>query len=76
MNYVYANQAAEGKRLLSAQEVADLLGISVSTLAKWRMLGSGPAFIKLSRRVAYAQLALDDWLEAQTRRSTSDIGGV
>lgn len=50
---------------------ANYIGQSVSKLAKRRMDGSGPAFIKLGRnRVGYRQSSLDAWLSARERLST------
>lgn len=54
-------------RLLTTEEVADRLSVSISTLTKWRMTpGAGPAFIKLGARVAYRPSAIDAFLEANT----------
>lgn len=55
-------------------EAAHYLGISESTLAKWRCKGAGPAFMKLGERVvAYDQSELDAWMRSRSRRSTSAI---
>jgi predicted DNA-binding transcriptional regulator AlpA len=40
-------------RLLNDNEVAEELGISVSTLRKWRYSGQGPRFVKLGASVRY-----------------------
>ena len=47
---------------------------SESRLAKSRIWGDGPAFIKMGRSVIYRQQDLDDWLLANRRTSTSDTG--
>jgi hypothetical protein len=39
--------------LFSEREAAGLLGIAPATLAKWRSIGEGPAFLKFGRRVLY-----------------------
>ena len=59
---------------LDARRAAAFLGVSVSTLAKWRVSGKGPRFVKLGSRVAYRISDLEEWLDAQTRMSTSDPG--
>jgi predicted DNA-binding transcriptional regulator AlpA len=59
---------------LDARRAAAFLGVSISTLAKWRVSGKGPRFVKLGSKVAYRTSDLEDWLEAQTRMSTSDPG--
>ncbi len=59
---------------LDARRAAALLNLSPSTLAKWRVSGKGPKFVKLGSRVGYRTSDLEDWLDAQTRMSTSDPG--
>jgi predicted DNA-binding transcriptional regulator AlpA len=56
--------------LLEIDDVAELLHISRSLLAKWRMLGRGPRFMKVGRRILYASGEVSRWLEAQERSST------
>lgn len=47
-------------RLLSEREASAYLGpVSVRTLQDWRVRGTGPAYTKLGRRVAYAVADLD-----------------
>ena len=43
-----------------------------STMAKWRMRGVGPAYVKLGRRVAYSGRDLNEWIEKQTVRPGQD----
>ena len=66
-----------GKRILKEVEAARILGVSERTLQGWRLRGGNtPAFIKLGTngRVRYRVSDLDAWLQANTRRSTSDPG--
>jgi excisionase family DNA binding protein len=66
----------EPRRLLSVREAAARLGLSKSTLDKWRVRGGGgPAYIALGRRVLYDPAMLDSWVAERVRRSTSDRGG-
>lgn len=58
--------------LLSTPKAASRLGLSPRTLEKWRLLGGGPPFRKLGRRVLYDPEDLADWLEDSIRYSTSD----
>jgi predicted DNA-binding transcriptional regulator AlpA len=55
-------------------DAANYLGISKSTLAKWRCQHScGPPYVKLGPRiVAYDQDELDAWMRGRSRRSTSE----
>jgi len=59
--------------LLSAKEAADKCRCSISYLAKARMSGNGPPFIKRGRSVLYAEPVLLQWLKSQTRMSTSVV---
>ena len=59
--------------LMTADETANFLGLSKSTLAKWRMTGlDGPAFIKLGAKVVYDRAVVEEWIESRRRRSTSE----
>jgi predicted DNA-binding transcriptional regulator AlpA len=51
-------------RLLHAEEIAEITGLSVETLAQWRSQRRGIPFVKLSRNcVRYRQQDLDRWLD-------------
>ena len=53
---------------LTPQAAAKYLGFGASTLERWRRLGIGPKYLKLSsNRVAYLQSHLDDWLDSRVR---------
>ncbi len=48
-------------------------GLSTSTLAKWRLTGKGPEFVRLGEHlVGYRRSALDRFASERNRRSTSD----
>jgi predicted DNA-binding transcriptional regulator AlpA len=54
-------------RLLSADDVAAVTGLSPETLAQWRSQKRGIPFIKISRNcVRYRQSDLDSWLVERT----------
>ncbi len=48
--------------LLTPAELADMLGNTVKTLAKWRWKRTGPPFVKAGKRVMYSKLAVHEWL--------------
>ncbi len=57
--------------LLPPWQAGVVVGLSPSTLAKRRMDGTGPVYVRLSAtRVAYRRSALDAWLAARERTST------
>lgn len=54
---------AKGVRLLTAEDVAEITGLSTETLAQWRSQRRGIPFLKISRNfVRYRQRDLDLWL--------------
>lgn len=53
-------------RLYSANELSEILDIPYSTLAKWRLITTGPAFKKLGGHVRYLGRDLNSWLDKQT----------
>lgn len=63
------------KCVLSVHEAAMRVGLSKSTLDKWRIYGGGPPFLKLGRRVVYDPADLREWLATHRRRSTSESTG-
>ncbi len=58
--------------LLTPKQVAERYGPSPATLAKMRLYGTGPVFVKLGRRVAYRQEDLEAWVAENRFRSTSE----
>jgi hypothetical protein len=64
-------QLNNGGRLLTPTEAADLLRLSTSWLAKARMRGDGPPFLKFGRSVRYGEGALVQWMKSHQQLSTS-----
>jgi len=59
---------------MTTTEAAQHLRLSPSTLAKYRVHGSGPQFLKLGKKVVYEKADLDAWATERSRASTSDGG--
>ena len=57
--------------LLTPKEAAKLLKVSLSWLAKARMRGDGPAYIRVGRSIRYSEAALLQWMKSRQRLSTS-----
>jgi predicted DNA-binding transcriptional regulator AlpA len=53
-------------------DAARILGLSVSTVQKYRVRGGGPAFMKLGHRVVYELGDLEEWKRARRVHSTSE----
>jgi hypothetical protein len=58
--------------LLRPVEVAKLLGVSPSWLAKSRLSGTGARFIKIRRAVRYARAAVSEFILSRQPHSTSE----
>ncbi len=53
-------------RLLTLQEVAGQLGLTATTLYRWRSHGEGPRGFRLrGGTVRYRQADVDSWLDSQ-----------
>ena len=61
------------EKLLTQQQLADELEVSLRTLERWRQQGTGPAFIRVGRSPRYRRSDIDAWLERQ-RRSQERVG--
>jgi len=59
-------------RLLTPREAANFLRLSTSWLAKGRMRGDGPPFVRLGGSIRYLESTLVRWMKAQQRLSTSE----
>jgi excisionase family DNA binding protein len=62
-----------GSRLLTPEDVAEMTGLSVETLAQWRSQKRGIPYVKISRNcVRYRQSDLDGWLSERIVRTDQD----
>jgi len=58
--------------VLDTKRAAIRVGLAPQTLNKLRCIGGGPPYYKHARKVVYPLHALDEWLKAKIRTSTSD----
>jgi predicted DNA-binding transcriptional regulator AlpA len=59
--------------LLDQRQAAHLLRLSVRTLERHRVAGTGPRFIRLGRRlIRYRVSDLAEWVDGGLRNSTSE----
>lgn len=58
--------------VLDAKGAASELGLTVQTLARWRVEGRGPKYMKLGGAVRYTRDAIDNYRRDCERSSTSD----
>ena len=52
------------KLYLNSDKALDAIA-GIHTRNHWRVVGAGPAYIKLGQRVAYSGADLNDWLRAR-----------
>ena len=58
--------------LLTQPETAEVTRLSERTLERHRLAGTGPAFVRLGRRVFYRREDLEAWIADCTHRSTCE----
>jgi excisionase family DNA binding protein len=56
------------EKLLTPEEVAERLQVTLRTLQRWRTSGTGPAYIKSGRLIRYPEGDLKAWLAAHRRQ--------
>lgn len=61
---------------MTAEKAPEYVRISLSTLAKSRVTGGGPAYVKAGRRRLYRRANLEFWMMAHSRASTSEDASV
>jgi predicted DNA-binding transcriptional regulator AlpA len=57
--------------LLSQKQAARIVGISVRTLERHRLAGTGPRYARLGRLIRYRECDLAEWVHDSLRTSTS-----
>jgi excisionase family DNA binding protein len=61
------------ERLMTIDDLSEMLGISIETLCGWRHRGEGPQGYRVGRHVRYRRSTVEAWLEGQADRR--DISG-
>jgi hypothetical protein len=60
----------EQHEYLTPDEVSEMLRCSAQWLAKARVTGEGPVFIRRGRKILYRRTDVEDWLKSREMRST------
>ncbi|MEX1133970.1 MAG: helix-turn-helix domain-containing protein [Acidimicrobiia bacterium] len=58
-------------RLLSVQDLADYLGVPVTTLYQWRYRREGPPGFRVGRHIRYRWQDVLDWIDRQLQSAGS-----
>ena len=53
---------------LTREQLAEKLGVTRATVARWSTQGIGPDLIKVGRKVFYHEDAIRDWLKTRVVR--------
>jgi predicted DNA-binding transcriptional regulator AlpA len=61
-------------RYLRTPDASRFVGLSIRTLEKHRIYGTGPRYSKLGGRVVYRLEDLQAWVDSAVKASTSDPG--
>jgi hypothetical protein len=67
-----AKPATAIANLMTPKEASAVLKVSLSWLAKARMRGDGPPYIRVGRSIRYGEAALIQWMKSRQRSSTSE----
>jgi predicted DNA-binding transcriptional regulator AlpA len=67
-----ASPSPASTSLLTPKQAAQALSLSVSWLAKRRLAGDGPTYVKMGGAVRYTESALLQWMKSRQRISTSE----
>ncbi len=58
-------------RLLTTAEVAEYLAVPISTIHRWRYVGTGPPAIRVGRHLRFDPDDLDNWIAEQKNSQPS-----
>jgi excisionase family DNA binding protein len=61
--------------LMSIEDLAEYLGIPVTTIYDWRVAGRGPCAIRVGRHVKFAVSDVRDWLTQQRESAPGSSHG-
>jgi excisionase family DNA binding protein len=53
--------------LMTEQELAEYVRVSLRTVRKWRAEGTGPPYLRAGRQIRYRKRDVDAWLEHDQR---------
>lgn len=67
-----AATSGNGDALLTGDDVAGILRVSKATLARWRVLGTGPGYVKKQGRILYRAETVEKFVTSKERTKTRD----
>jgi predicted DNA-binding transcriptional regulator AlpA len=64
-------QTTTARRMLDTHGAAEYTGFARSTMAKQRLRGDGPPYVKVGGKILYPLEELDAWLDSQPRLTST-----
>jgi excisionase family DNA binding protein len=58
--------AAPGRRLMTPDELADYLGVTLHCVYAWSSRGGGPKVLRVGARLRYRPAEVEAWLDSVT----------
>lgn len=58
--------------VLTTPAAAKIVGLSISAMTKMRLLGTGPAYLRLGGAIRYRRADLERWMDANVCVTTSE----
>lgn len=55
--------------LLSPIDLAEYLGVPISTIYRWNYVGSGPPLLRIGRHIRYRTTDVEKWLASHEKAS-------
>src|SRR4051794_6623074 len=68
-----SKQDIKYERLINERQVADLVGVSLATVRRWRLRNRGPRYLKIGVGVRYFPRDVRAWLNAQPTGGDPDF---
>jgi len=65
------NGEARRSPLATTREVAEFLGVLMSTLTQWRCRRVGPRYCKIGRHVRYRWVDVEEYVAAQAKETAA-----
>ena len=57
----------------SATQVAEIIGLSVASVRRWRLIKSGPKYLKVGGAVRYRQSDIGAWLDSRPTGGSQEV---
>jgi len=67
-----SGRMGDDEGLLTGEEVAALLQVSLPTVHRLRLEGSGPPCVEVGRQMRYRQAVVQRWLEGEMLRGSHE----